>query len=404
MPNLELAERSVGDEYPGDYETDQLLEGHERVDSRRDANEKRYEERMFLLLGVGCLMPWNSLAGALDFFGALFPRYDPADAFAVANFGANMLFLVIQLHCCKCFAGRAVAGLLVYVLVLIYPLWLTGVFLAPLANGEEAMQESLFAVLVAGAALAGAANAGLQVVVMALAAHMGSGCIAAFMNGQAVAGIVTSVCRVVSKLLFQDREPFEALRLSSMLYFFSSAAAVVLCLWSWFSLQRLPATKEARAAITASARETSSHSGASLHALDTSLPDLRTPTTPLPEHAPPLPAYAPHARARAQTHSLLDLDRDMDVGNPPDWDDASNDTLATIKAILPAAVGVMSVFWVTLAVFPGVVTRIPAGGSDVAHWMPVILIATFNVGDLLGRYTAGKLLALKAHYLRLSRP
>jgi hypothetical protein len=87
----------------------------------------------------------------------------------------------------------------------------------------------------------------------------------------------------------------------------------------------------------------------------------------------------------------------MDVGNPPDWDDASNDTLATIKAILPAAVGVMSVFWVTLAVFPGVVTRIPAGGSDAAHWMPVMLIATFNVGDLLGRYTAGKLLALKAH-------
>jgi len=266
----------------------------------------------------------------------------------------------------------------VYALVLLFPIWLAWAFYHPISDEESALEQTLFSLLVGGVALAGAANAGLQVVVLALAGQMGSECTGAFMNGQAWAGIITSVCRVLSKLLFEDRQPFEALRLSSMLYFCTSVSVVVLCLWSWFSLQNLPATKEARVAM--SRPESRRESMASLGSAGTDLIGARSGSD---------------LRADALSRSLadaLDRDREMHVENPPEWDDDDEGGIFEAwKRVWPAAVGVMTVFWGTLAVFPGVVTRIPSVNLDPRNWMPVILIATFNTGDLLGRYSAGML-------------
>lgn len=102
------------DDYYGHDERDQLLRDRQAPEAaaRRDDGVAPYVVGMFTLLGTGCLTPWNSLAGAIDFFGALLPHCDPADAFAVANFGANLLFLILQLKVCKCFSARAVIGLL----------------------------------------------------------------------------------------------------------------------------------------------------------------------------------------------------------------------------------------------------------------------------------------------------
>lgn len=249
-------ERMVANDADDDYASDTDVLLPERASGaatdRREQAAQPYVIFMFTLLGTGCLTPWNSFAGALDFFGALLPHCDAASAFAVANFCANLLFLVIQLRFCKCFAPRAIIGLVLYVVIMSYPLWLASAFYAPIPDKEWALEETVFLALVIGVGVAGAANAGLQVVVLALAGQMGSDCIGAFMNGQAVAGIITSSCRIMSKLLFEDHEPFEALRLSSILYFFSSVTVCTLCLWSWFALQRLPAAQQARVAMSGS--------------------------------------------------------------------------------------------------------------------------------------------------------
>lgn len=110
--------------------------------------------------------------------------------------------------------------------------------------------------------------------------------------------------------------------------------------------------------------------------------------------APPSVASRDASLQDVRTQALLAMESldhgtEMDAGNPPDWDESDGDILGAWKCVWPASVGVMLVFWATLAVFPGVVTRIPSAGYDPRNWMPVILIATFNVGDLTGRYTAG---------------
>lgn len=117
----------------------------------------------------------------------------------------------------------------------------------------------------------------------------------------------------------------------------------------------------------------------SLSTLDASLPDLRES----------LSAAFPD----------LEGERDMQIDNPPDWEEEEIGIWGTWLRVWPAALGVMVVFWTTLAVFPGVVTRIPSMGYDPRNWMPVILIATFNVGDLIGRYSAGVLESMISVYI-----
>ena len=189
------------------------------------------------------------------------------------------------------------------------------------------------------------------------------------MNGQAVAGIITSVCRILSKLLFEDRQPFEALRQSSILYFGSSVTVVAVCIWSWFSLARLPETKEARFSMSRPQSLSSSR-----------------------RESAGSPGMVPLDLSELSSEALLarmQEDGDMVIDDPPDWQEDQGGIMAAWKRVWLAALGVMSVFGVTLAVFPGVVTRIPSVGTDARNWMPVVLIATFNVGDLAGRYTAG---------------
>ena len=163
-----MPHRSPGDAADDGYasDTDLLLPEHAGSVARSDRREpaaQPYVIVMFTLLGTGCLTPWNSFAGAVDFFGALLPRCDAASAFAVANFSANLLFLVIQLRFCKCFAPRAIIGLVLYVVILCFPLWLASAFYAPIPDSQWALEETVFLALVTGVGIAGAANAGLQV-------------------------------------------------------------------------------------------------------------------------------------------------------------------------------------------------------------------------------------------------
>eukprot|EP00290_Baffinella_frigidus_P048801 CAMPEP_0180388812 /NCGR_PEP_ID=MMETSP0989-20121125/31040_1 /TAXON_ID=697907 /ORGANISM="non described non described, Strain CCMP2293" /LENGTH=92 /DNA_ID=CAMNT_0022389903 /DNA_START=10 /DNA_END=284 /DNA_ORIENTATION=- len=75
-------------------------DGEERSSCDQESHQSERSSlvvALFVLLGCGLLLPWNALITALDFFAALFPTRDPADAFAIANFTSNLAFLAVQL-------------------------------------------------------------------------------------------------------------------------------------------------------------------------------------------------------------------------------------------------------------------------------------------------------------------
>jgi len=316
------------------------------IPERHDADRSSAAFVYFLLLGCGALTPWNSLVSAVDFFSSLFPRYDVADAFAIANFSGSLFFFLLQLKWFQCFQSKAYICLLLYFLVLSFPMYQAWRYKAPFqeASVEQTWQ---FSLLVAGVGVAGAAGAGLQTVFFSLSGQVGSTYTGAFMNGQAVAGLLTSSCRILSKIWFDDLPPFDALRTSSSIYFISSLVVVLLCTFSFFSLLRMPMVRQSRA---------------------------RSQTLAEP------------TQDEEERGSLIEQGAPPPLPHPGDAA-----VLKVFAKIHPSAIGVLFVFWLTISLFPGITTKIPYAGDDERNWMPILLIAMYNVGDLAGRVAGGYL-------------
>ena len=51
---------------------------------------------IFLLFGVGALLPWNALLTAFDFFEAFLQGYDPVFVFTLALNGPNFIFILVM--------------------------------------------------------------------------------------------------------------------------------------------------------------------------------------------------------------------------------------------------------------------------------------------------------------------
>ena len=68
------------------------------------------------------------------------------------------------------------------------------------------------------------------------------------------------------------------------------------------------------------------------------------------------------------------------------------------RAIWPHMVGILLTYTVTLSLFPGVETALPAPPRPcwLAEWLPLLTLATFNSADLLGKVNyAEKLLRMR---------
>lgn len=57
---------------------------------------------MFILFGIGALLPWNAVLTALDFFIQSFPNYNPAFIFGLTlnapNFVFNFVGILLARH------------------------------------------------------------------------------------------------------------------------------------------------------------------------------------------------------------------------------------------------------------------------------------------------------------------
>ena len=95
-----------------------------------------------------------------------------------------------------------------------------------------------------------------------------------------------------------------------------------------------------------------------------------------------------HTANPNQTSTDADTDSNDDVSNTSvQTKDYKVRYFPLMKKIAVPAATVWMTFFVTLSIFPGITSRISS--SRLGDWMPVMLIAVFNVFDLLGKSTAG---------------
>jgi len=198
--------------------------------------------------------------------------------------------------------------------------------------------------------------------------------------------------RILTLLVFHQGA--NSARDSSYVYFALASAVLVLCTVLFVYLLRLPITRHYHAKHQASQRHSAGppiDTSSSRAKIGYGSADVTTINgSGSPQH----------------NQVIIEEDSDCSSGSSDDADGVADDS-AIDNAELGAAVGskrkiahwsilfklgrhafcVFAVFFVTLSLFPGIVTKVPAreGGEDWKFWYPILLLSLFMVFDWAGR-------------------
>ncbi|CAL5209872.1 unnamed protein product [Lathyrus oleraceus] len=279
---------------------------------------------IYLTLGIGYLFPWNSFITAVDYFSYLYPQASVDRIFAIVSTVVSLsgLFLII-LNGHKSHAYvRINVGLALFVASLLVVPLIDVVYV----KGRVGLSNGFY-VTVGAVGVSGVANALVQGSVIGSAGELPERYTQAVVVGNAVSGILVSFLRIFTKAVYtQDAS---GLQKSANVYFFVSIAIMLICMVLYNVAQKLPIIKFYN--------------------------ELKIQATAAEEDNGPL------------TGSV--------------WRLTVRDTVRTIKWY---GFGIMLIYVVTLAIFPGYITE-DVHSRVLNDWYPILLITCFNVFDFVGK-------------------
>ena len=331
----------------------------------------------FFILGLGSLCPWISFIQAADYFSVMYPGIE----FYISVWymvGNLLLFLLcVPLGPLLSPRARAVSAYALDLLLMVSTPFL------PLFLSDSAA----FLAICAFSALLGAAEAVLGSTMLGMAGMLWPHTVNAWVNGQGATGLLIAVARIATKLAYSDTP--EGLRVSSEIYFSIAAAGLAGCLGLWWYFEKIPAIQRV---IPMQSYETI------LPDQERSAPETHRRIARQPQSDDESPADAVESAHPRDPAPLLQGD---DPYKGPSGDDPhlsiepgaarfglSREEGARILRLLwqvrwPGLL-VCMVFTVTLAIIPGLIVEIRSQ-QQLGSWLPVILIAIFNLFDWLGR-------------------
>ncbi|XP_024987999.1 equilibrative nucleotide transporter 3-like [Cynara cardunculus var. scolymus] len=288
------------------------------------------------ILGFGSLVSWNSMLTIGDYYYKLFPDYHPSRVLTLVYqpFAIGTMAILAYNESKIDTRKRNIAG---YILFFLCTLALIVIDLATSGKGGIGSYIGI-CVFVAGF---GVADAHVQGGMVGDLAFMKPEFIQSFFAGLAASGALTSGLRLITKAAF-DKSP-NGLRKGTMLFLAISTFFEFLCIFLYsFVFGKLPIVKYYR--MTA-AREGSK----------TVASDL--------------------AAAGIQTEPA---DKDFKIP-----DRLSNKQVLFKK--IDYALDLFLIYVLTLSIFPGFLYE-NTGKHHLGSWYPLVLIAMYNIWDLISRY------------------
>ncbi|KAJ0836479.1 putative equilibrative nucleoside transporter, MFS transporter superfamily [Helianthus annuus] len=291
------------------------------------------------ILGFGSLVSWNSMLTIGDYYYALFPDYHPSRVLTLVYqpFALGTMAILAYNESRVDTRKRNIAG---YILFFLCTLALILVDLASSGKGGVGNYIAI-CVFVAGF---GVADAHVQGGMVGDLAFMEPEFIQSFFAGLAASGVLTSGLRLMTKGVFDKSS--NGLRKGTMLFLAISTFFEFLCILLYaFVFAKLPIVKHYR---TKAARE-----GSKTVASDLAAAGIHTETNGTAAIDAKLPA-------RLSNKELLFKNIDY-------------------------ALDLFLIYVLTLSIFPGFLYE-NTGKHQLGSWYPLVLIAMYNVWDLIGRY------------------
>jgi equilibrative nucleoside transporter 1/2/3 len=306
-----------------------------------DQSEIRLASVLFALVGVGYLFPFSALTQPVDYWQLLFPDFNIEFPLTVIYMYTNLIMLAILVFFGgePSFAPRIVGGFVGQLFVLIF---------VPSSYFWYFSERNNEIAILGATATVAIVTAFLDSSVIALACQYPTRVQESLQLGIGISTLVGSVYRDVTKLAFPPEETVE----SSLLYFYSGAATIAVCIMAYYKLTTLDLSKRCLAKAIEVEHEAHAHH-------DT--------LTLMAEGTPLVP---------------------KDTGKGIIEVEESVNKLVVLQKIWYNELMVCLLFMSTLALWPPLITEIPSfnfPSLQESGWWPLILLTVFSTGDITGR-------------------
>ncbi|XP_029120960.1 equilibrative nucleotide transporter 3 isoform X2 [Elaeis guineensis] len=291
------------------------------------------------LLGNGCLFSWNSMLTIEDYYVYLFPRYHPTRVLTLVYqpFALGTLAILAYNESKINTRKRNLAG---YTLFFLSSLLLIVLDVATSGRGGI----GVFIGICAISGAFGVADAHVQGGMVGDLFLMCPEFTQSFLAGLAASGVLTSALRLITKAAFENTQ--DGLRKGAMMFFAISAFFELLCVLLYaFIFPKLSIVKYYR---SKAASEGSMTVAADLAAAG---------------------VQKQHDQGAEEDPKLLDR--------------LSNKQLLSQNS--DYAIDIFLIYVLTLSIFPGFLSE-DTGSHSLGSWYALVLIAMYNVWDLIGRY------------------
>ncbi|KAK7272333.1 hypothetical protein RJT34_28857 [Clitoria ternatea] len=289
------------------------------------------------LLGNGCLMSWNSMLTILDYFMYLYPEYHPSRVLPLMYqpFALGTLTLLTYNEAKVNTRRRNLFGYTLFFLGILF------VLILDLATSGKGGLGTFIGICAINGAF-GTADAHVQGGMMGDLSYMQPEFIQSFLAGMAASGALTSSLRLITKAAFENSK--DGLRKGAILFLAISTFFELLCVLLYaFVFPKIPIVKYYRSKAASEGSKTVSA-------------DL----------------------AAGGIQTLLDKKCSVE-----DSERKGNKQL--LLENIDYALDLFLIFLLTLSIMPGFLSE-DTGSHSLGSWYPVVLIAMYNVWDLIGRY------------------
>lgn len=286
----------------------------------------------FLCLGAGVLISWNAILTAMDWFGTVYGAYNPSYILPICSYIPSPIFQPLTV-----FKGHQVS----FNKRIVVGFTITGTILALIPIVAEAIPGPVgFAFMCCLIGLMGAVNAVTQTSVFGEAGMMPDEYTRAVMIGNAAAGIMLSIARMICLASFPQTSAGFAL--GTTVYFAIAGLTLIICCFIQLHVMSHPLVK--------------------LRVLDS------------------------YSKASSTSPNEVVIDHGSEFSKEFSEPETVISTSYTklFKRIWVYTALVFMNFLITFAVFPGVAIATEVEGLSYP-WFVVLLVATYNLFDALGR-------------------
>lgn len=291
------------------------------------------------LLGIGCLFSWNSMLTIEDYYVYIFPHYHPSRVLTLV-YQPFALGTIALLTYNEAKINTRLRNLFGYALFFLSTLLVLVLDLA--TSGKGGIGTFIGVCAISGAF--GVADAHVQGGMVGDLSFMQPEFIQSFLAGLAASGALTSALRLITKAAFDNSQ--DGLRKGAILFFALCTFFELLCVLLYaYIFPKLDIVKHYRSKAASEGSKTVS---------------------------------ADLAAGGIQTSLKPEAQED-----PKQLERLSNKEL--LLQNIDYAIDMLLIYVLTLSIFPGFLSE-DTGTHSLGGWYALVLIAMYNVCDLIGRY------------------